>query len=116
MDVSSEKACGRQQHSSRRATACKSTFAEFLSANDHPRTTSMRCVPALRSRGCSFGGSPSLAGLLLLRVSYMAVKGSDSVGNAASLSPIASVQLPAVPIQAGFLGESLIVAVPSPHM
>lgn len=76
----------------------------------------MRCVLALRARARSFGASRSLAGLLLLRISYKAVKGSEGVGDTASLSPIARVQLPAVPIQAGFLGESVIVAVPSPHM
>lgn len=49
-----------------------------------------------------------LKGLLLLNLS----RGGDGVGGP-SLTPRARVQLPTVPIQAGFLDGVLIVALPS---
>ena len=51
----------------------------------------------------------SLEGLLLLSLS----RGDDGGGQGASLTPRARLQLPTVPIQAGFLDGELVVALPS---
>lgn len=87
----------------------KKTFLRFVQAPtiiDHydkvldamPSFTPV-CVPFLYS----------LEGLLLLNLS----RGGEGEGKGASLSPRARLQLPTVPIQAGFLAGDLVVALPS---
>lgn len=81
----------------------------FSSVTEHTRTELTFSACALSFSTSSHG--LRLAGLLLLRLSEITVIGDE---RAPSLSPLARLKLPCVPLQAEFVGEALVVAMPSP--